>query len=272
MHMNDLDDSSSSEDISISSDDISEVEIDEEDDSVSQSKKSCTLQDLSVCQSEQHSHSHSHSHSYSHNSLSSLNSEYNDKLDSYDLSAFEVPVYIKKGNYGLGIYFNSTLKAGTRVVCLCCTDCCKAENHIKIAEIKSWNEQQRSAIQHAIQVNTSEICLEWQEIISGHANLGINYINHSCDPTTWFQSNTDAFILETRKTVYSGDEVTFDYGTCEYDRSGIEDLLLNLHCSCNTTNCRKRIICTDYLLPEIQKRYNNHFSPFITKHLQSYQE
>lgn len=212
---------------------------------------------------------------------------------SIDLSMFKVPVHIKKNRHGLGIYFDRPIKAGTTVVCLCCQNCCRLENHVKISEINKFMNTYihfNQAVSHAIQVDDDHICLEWNEVLSGHGDLGINYINHSCDPSTWFQINfntnyqtdhqtdhqtdyqidhqNDSFILETKRDINVGEELTFDYGTVEYDHSGIENLLLNMNCHCNTVNCRKKILYTDYLLPEIQQRYHNHFSPFIQKKYQ----
>ena len=40
----------------------------------------------------------------------------------------------------------------------------------------------------------------------------VNFLNHSCDPNTWFDGEE---ILVARREINTDDEITFDYATCD---------------------------------------------------------
>jgi len=82
-------------------------------------------------------------------------------------------------------------------------------------------------------------------------------INHSCNPNTWAK---DAFTIIARKNIKSGQEITADY-TMWNDT--IEK------CACGSSLCRGRITESDWMLPELQKRYKNHFTPFLNKKIKN---
>lgn len=78
-------------------------------------------------------------------------------------------------------------------------------------------------------------------------------INHSCDPNLWFQNG---WSLVARKNIDAGEEITFDYATGE-------TYPLNSECKCGAKNCRKKITGEEWANADFQKKYKNHFNPYI---------
>lgn len=83
------------------------------------------------------------------------------------------------------------------------------------------------------------------------------FINHSCNPNCWMEN---AFTLTTRRNIPKGKELTADYAMWEG-----ESYVSKWNCVCGSSLCRKRITGQDWKLPELQKRYREHFSPLINK-------
>jgi hypothetical protein len=87
-------------------------------------------------------------------------------------------------------------------------------------------------------------------------DIGITtYQNHSCDPNTWWY---DDYTLIARREIHAGEEVTFDYGTCE----SIPNPEMP-ECHCGTALCRGNVYPDDYLNPALQERYGNHFVGYL---------
>lgn len=85
-------------------------------------------------------------------------------------------------------------------------------------------------------------------------------INHSCDSNLWMQ---DEVTIVARRTIASGEELTLDYALTTIE----PDWQLNLPCQCGTTVCRHTIRGTDWQLPDVQRRYQGHFAPFINERI-----
>lgn len=85
-----------------------------------------------------------------------------------------------------------------------------------------------------------------------------DFINHSCDPTVWV---ADENTLVARRDISLGDELTLDYALFEGD----EDDVKPWDCRCGSPRCRHRITGKDWRRSELQRRYRNHFSPFINR-------
>lgn len=78
-------------------------------------------------------------------------------------------------------------------------------------------------------------------------------INHACDPNTWL----DGLNLVARREITEGEELTAEYATfCGPTMTGFE-------CRCGAWDCRRMILGSDYLLPEIRRRYAGHVSEFV---------
>lgn len=79
-------------------------------------------------------------------------------------------------------------------------------------------------------------------------------INHSCDPNLGLLGS---MVLVAMRDIEIGDELTFDYATC--DDSDYDEF----DCLCGTASCRGRITGQDWKLPELREKYALWFSPFI---------
>jgi uncharacterized protein len=79
------------------------------------------------------------------------------------------------------------------------------------------------------------------------------FINHSCDPNVGFAGN---IVLVAMRDVGVGEELTTDYALFDdYDGA--------MECQCGTPSCRGTIGGRDWQLPELQRRYGNHFSWYL---------
>ena len=81
-------------------------------------------------------------------------------------------------------------------------------------------------------------------------------INHSCDPNLGLLGS---MVLVAMRDIEVGEELTFDYATC--DDSDYDEF----DCLCGTASCRGRITGQDWKLPELQAKYAGWFSPFIAR-------
>ena len=79
-------------------------------------------------------------------------------------------------------------------------------------------------------------------------------MNHSCDPNPWW-ADSDSIVA--RRDIRAGDEVTYDYSTCDID------LVFTLACRCGTPRCRKKISNRDYLDPRWQEQYGSNLPPHV---------
>ena len=114
------------------------------------------------------------------------------------------------------------------------------EPRIHLSEILAWpaakqQEYGRLAFQ----------CGEAEFVLAGEID---RYMNHSCDPNTWWADNVS---LVARREIQRGEEVTYDYATTE--------VLLDfeMRCNCGSPLCRGVITNKDYLSPVWQAQYGN---------------
>jgi hypothetical protein len=84
------------------------------------------------------------------------------------------------------------------------------------------------------------------------------YMNHSCNPNLWMQ---DELSLIAKRNINTGEELTADYTMFAVYPEW------KLKCKCNSSLCRKTISTNDWQLKELQKRYKDHFSPFINRRI-----
>lgn len=85
------------------------------------------------------------------------------------------------------------------------------------------------------------------------------FINHSCNANTWM---IDGRTFIARKDINKGEEITVDYALFES-----EDYISKWKCACGSPDCRKTITGKDCLQPNVQKKYNGHFSPMVLKRI-----
>ncbi len=86
----------------------------------------------------------------------------------------------------------------------------------------------------------------------------IQYINHSCDPNVFF--DTDAMLLIALKDINVKDEFTFFYPSTEWDMSQ------PFVCFCGSGDCLQNIRGARYLTPEQVNHYQ--LTGFIRKELE----
>lgn len=81
-------------------------------------------------------------------------------------------------------------------------------------------------------------------------------INHSCDPNCGISGTSSVVAII---DIEIGMELTFDYAmtdSSEYDE---------FDCNCGSQNCRKKIGGEDWLNINLQQKYKNNFSLYISK-------
>ena len=59
---------------------------------------------------------------------------------------------------------------------------------------------------------------------------GFRYINHSCDPNTFFRCTPGRAEVYARRAIRAGEELTCDYGESQHNGT--------LRCRCGASNCR----------------------------------
>lgn len=84
------------------------------------------------------------------------------------------------------------------------------------------------------------------------------FINHSCNPNLGFSDNG---VFVAMRDIKSGEELTFDYCTCDTSDDWVID------CLCGEVNCRQKITGVDLFNPSynLQERYKGYISPYIYK-------
>lgn len=85
-----------------------------------------------------------------------------------------------------------------------------------------------------------------------------NFGNHGCDSNLWMN---DAVTVAARRDIAPGDELTIDYAL------QTADLAWSMSCACGSPVCRGIITNDDWRLPDLQRRYAGHFSPFLNRRI-----
>jgi SET domain-containing protein len=84
-----------------------------------------------------------------------------------------------------------------------------------------------------------------------------DFLNHSCDSHLWFD---DEVTLSVRRELAAGDEVTVDYALWGTDTE--------FPCTCGSPVCRGALRADDWRLPDVRRRYQDHFQPYINARLE----
>ncbi len=85
-----------------------------------------------------------------------------------------------------------------------------------------------------------------------------DWVNHSCDPNAGLDGQ---IVLVALRDIRAGEEITFDYATS--DASPYDEF----ECGCASRHCRGHVTGSDWRLPELQKRYEGHFSPYVQRRI-----
>ena len=83
-------------------------------------------------------------------------------------------------------------------------------------------------------------------------------LNHSCEPTCGLMGGT---ILVALRDIAAGEELTFDYATC--DSSDYDEF----ECLCGEPTCRGVVTGLDWTKPELQAKYDGWFSPYLARRI-----
>jgi uncharacterized protein len=90
-----------------------------------------------------------------------------------------------------------------------------------------------------------------------------DFMNHSCDGNLWMN---DEITLVARRDIGAGEELTADYALWLNN----PDYQMKTNCNCSSQFCRGTIRGLDWQLPNVQRRYAGHFSPFINTLIENY--
>lgn len=93
---------------------------------------------------------------------------------------------------------------------------------------------------------------------SGSEMEDTDFFNHSCDPNAGLKGQ---IFLVAIRNIEADEEVTFDYAMVLHEAEGAE--VYTMKCLCGSPNCRREITEEDWKIPELQKRYDGHFSWYL---------
>ena len=104
----------------------------------------------------------------------------------------------------------------------------------------------------AIQVDDDQYLVSREEREPGDC------FNHSCEPSCGLMGAT---VLKARRDISVGEELTFDYATC--DDSDYDEFT----CGCGTDSCRGTVTGKDWQLPALHAKYAGEFSPYLARRI-----
>jgi|SRR5579863_9500121 len=148
---------------------------------------------------------------------------------------------------GGGMFARRPIQAGEIVAMMGGTVMTEDEFHAGIATTSRYNATQIGEHLHLVDL------IQTPETVAGS-------INHSCDSNLWLH---DEVTIVARRAIASGEELTLDYALTTVE----PDWQLDQPCLCGTTACRHTITGNDWQLPEVQRRYQGHFAPFINERI-----
>jgi hypothetical protein len=96
-------------------------------------------------------------------------------------------------------------------------------------------------------------------LVSNSINDPADYFNHCCEPNAGLVGQ---IVLVAMRDIEAGEEVCFDYAMS--DASPYDEF----DCECGGPGCRRRITGNDWMLPELQVRYADYFSPYIRRRIE----
>jgi hypothetical protein len=80
--------------------------------------------------------------------------------------------------------------------------------------------------------------------------------NHACDPNLGW---VDEFSLATLQPVPAGAELFHDYAMSTVEPDFV------LRCHCPSYRCRQMVEGTDWRIPQLQRRYAGHWTPYVQR-------
>ena len=95
---------------------------------------------------------------------------------------------------------------------------------------------------------------EGHYLVSLSSDEPASYFNHSCNPNAGLNGQ---IVLVAMRDIAPGEEVTFDYAMC--DGTPYDEFV----CICRSHNCRGKVTGNDWQNPDLWKRYDGYFSPYL---------
>jgi hypothetical protein len=95
-------------------------------------------------------------------------------------------------------------------------------------------------------------------LVSGETPEPGDMLNHSCEPTCGL---VGANVLVAMRDIEVGEELTFDYATC--DSSDYDEF----ECLCAEPACRGVVTGLDWTKPELHAKYAGWFSPYLARRI-----
>lgn len=167
-------------------------------------------------------------------------SPYGDRVQhSWLLPATEVR---DAGPAGLGVFATAPVAAGTVVAAFGGWMC----------DLRTFGSLPPERQVHSLQV-AEELFLVCPE-----RSEDPDFVNHSCEPNCGIAGNV---LLVALRDVAAGDELTFDYAMCDSDPYD------EFECLCGTATCRRKVTGNDWMIPELQDRYDGHFSDYLARRI-----
>ncbi len=121
-----------------------------------------------------------------------------------------------------------------------------------ISEVVNWPEaEQETLLIHAYQCSETHLVNEQGDE---------RFMNHSCDPNTWWGGDNDTMIA--RRDIQPGEEITYDYATTEIT------LPFEMACGCGSPHCRGVVTNLDYRDPAWQAAYGLHLPDYTLRCLE----
>jgi hypothetical protein len=85
-----------------------------------------------------------------------------------------------------------------------------------------------------------------------------DFLNHCCEPNAGMSGQLALVAL---RDIAPGEEVCLDYAMT--DGSPYDEF----PCACGAAQCRGWVTGSDWMRPELWKRYGNHFSPYLLRRI-----
>lgn len=134
----------------------------------------------------------------------------------------------------------------------------------KLDEILSWPTKRRRAFfKISYQVDDETYNGYHSETECTEEQRKDWHLNHSCDPNVWY---LDKDLIATRRDIRKGEELVYDYATSQANEK------MNMKCDCGTAECRGNIRGDDWMLESLQRKYGEHWLPFIRRKIKNQKE
>lgn len=87
--------------------------------------------------------------------------------------------------------------------------------------------------------------------------------NHSCTPNTYFR---DEKTICAMRDIQAGEELVYDYATSDsFEFPTNYKFPFAEQCCCGSKECRGRVLPNDWKSPELQRKYQGFFMPYLAK-------